>query len=124
MTKELRKGIMHRSKLKNKFNKKRTNENWENYKTQRNFCVNLPRKTKREYFQQLNLKKVSDNRTFWRTIKPCFTNKGLSTNKLMLKEGNQLVSNEKDLANIMNGYFINITKELNLKKDWENSQDA
>ena len=29
MTKELRKAIMHRSKLKNKYNKNRTDDNWK-----------------------------------------------------------------------------------------------
>ena len=32
MTKAPRKAIMHRSKLKNIYNKKRTNDNWANYK--------------------------------------------------------------------------------------------
>ena len=56
MTKTLRKAIMHRSKLKNIYNKKRTNDNWANYKKQRNFCVNLLRKTKTDYFQNLNIR--------------------------------------------------------------------
>ena len=34
MTKELRKAIMLRSRLKNIFNKHRSNENWKNYKMQ------------------------------------------------------------------------------------------
>ena len=46
MTKTLRKSIMHRSKLKNIYNKKWTNDNWANYKKQRDFCVNLMHKTK------------------------------------------------------------------------------
>ena len=32
MTKTLKKAIMHRSKLKNIYNKKRTNDNWADYK--------------------------------------------------------------------------------------------
>ena len=32
MTKSLRKAIMLRSRLKNNFNKKRSDENWDNYK--------------------------------------------------------------------------------------------
>ena len=46
MTKSLRKAIMLRSRLKNNFNKKRSDENWHNYKKQRNFCVKLLRQTK------------------------------------------------------------------------------
>ena len=46
MIKQLRKAIMRRSRLKNIYNKTRSPENWDNYKKQRNFCVDLLRKTK------------------------------------------------------------------------------
>ena len=93
MSKALRKAIMHRSKLK-KHNKYRTENIWANYKKQRNLCVNLLRKTKTEYFQKLNVKDLSDNRKFWKTIKPFFSNKGLNSNKLMLKENRRLITKE------------------------------
>ena len=121
MSKALRKAIMHRSKLKNIYNNYRTEDNWANYKKQRNFCVNLLRKTKTEYFQKLNVKDLSDNRKFWKTIKPFFSNKGLNSNKLMLKENNRLITEEKELATVMNTFFVNITKSLDLKKDDDSS---
>ena len=31
-------------------------------------------------------------------------------------EENNIISDEKEIANIMNNYFINVTKTLNLKK--------
>ena len=117
MSKVLRKATMHRSKLKNIYNKKMDRVNWENYKKQRNFCVTLLRRTKKEYFQNLNVKDLSDNKTFWKTIKPYFSNKGLNSNKMLLKEKGELVSDEKQLASIMNKFFINITKSLKLKED-------
>ena len=48
MTKQLRKAIMHRSRFKNVFNKNRTPKIWDSYKKQRDFCVNLLRKTKKK----------------------------------------------------------------------------
>ena len=117
MSKALRKAIMHRSKLKSIYNKKRTDVNWANYKKQRNFCVTLLRRTKKEYFQNLNVKDLSDNKKFWKIIKPYFSNKGLNSNKMLLKEKGELVSDEKQLASIMNKFFINITKSLKLKED-------
>ena len=39
--KQLRKAIIHRSRLKSVFNKNRTSKTWDNYKKQRNFCVKL-----------------------------------------------------------------------------------
>ena len=86
MSKALRKAIMHRSKLKNIYNKKRADVNWTNYKRQRNFCVTLLRSTKKEYFQNLNVKDLSDNKKFWKAIKPYFSNKGLIQIKCYLRK--------------------------------------
>ena len=115
MMKNLRKVIMHRSKLKNLFNKCRTHENWCNYKIQRNYCVSLLRKTKQQYFKNLNLNDVTGNKTFWRTIKPYFNEKGSGSDKIALYGNESVLTNEKEIANTMNNYFINITKHLNLK---------
>ena len=84
-------------------------------KKQRNFCINQLRKTKKDYFQNLNIRNLSDNRKFWKAIKPYFSNKRLNSKNFSLKKGN-LVSNEKQLATITNSFFINITKGLKLKK--------
>ena len=43
----LSKAFMHRSKLKNNYNKDPTDINKSMYKKQRNFCVNLLRKEKK-----------------------------------------------------------------------------
>ena len=65
MYKALRKTVMHRLKLKNVYDKYRSEDNLANYKKQINFCVKLLRKTKTEYFQKLNVKAQSD---FWLSI--------------------------------------------------------
>ena len=70
MTKTLRKAILIRSRLKNRFHKTRSDENWLLYKTQRNLCTKLLRKTKKYYFSKLNSKLVLGSKNFWRTIKP------------------------------------------------------
>ena len=62
MTKALRKAIMTRSRLKNIYNKKRSYDNWDKYKKQRNFCVKLLRKTKQDYFNNIDIKSASDTK--------------------------------------------------------------
>ena len=57
-------------------------------------------KLKQNTLKNLNLKDLSDNRNFWKTIKPYFSNKGLNSNKLLLKEKGNLVSDEKELVTI------------------------
>ena len=60
-----------------------------------NFCLNLLRKTKNDYFQNFNIRDWMDNKMFWKTIKLYFSKKGLNSNKFFLKEKGNLVSNEK-----------------------------
>ena len=115
MTKSLRKAIMLKSRLKNNSNKQRSDENWDNYKKRKNFCAKLLRQTKEKYFSDINVKSVSDNKKFWKTIKPFFSNKGLNTNNMMLVEDNEIVREEEIIANVMNNYFTNITTHLKLK---------
>ena len=77
MTKDLRAAIIQRSKLRQKSLKQRTNDSKHLYDRQRNLCVRLLRKTKRDYFKQLNKKVISDNSKFWQTISPLFSEKVL-----------------------------------------------
>ena len=101
----------YRSKLKNIFHKTRAKKDWNNYKKQRNFCVSLLRSTKKGYFQKLNIKDLTDKNKFWKTIKPFFRNKGLNSNKLMLRV-KDVVADEKALATLMNNYFVNVKADL------------
>ena len=96
MTKNLRKEIMKRSKLKNNFNKNRNHENWCKYKTQRNYCVNLLRKSKKQYFSNINISDVTDSKSFWKSVKPDFSNKGLNSNKITLVENDAIITNDSN----------------------------
>ena len=73
MNKNLKKEIMNRSRLKNKFLKHSSEENRLAYNKQRNLCTSILRKEKRNYFETLDTSKVTDNKTFWKTIKPMFS---------------------------------------------------
>ena len=61
----------------------------------------------KEILNNINVKKdLPDNRNFWKAIKPCFSNKGLNSNKTLLKEKGNLISDEKELATIMTTFFL------------------
>ena len=123
MNRELKKSIMLRSRLKNKLNKHKSLINLLNYKKQRNFCEKLLRKRKKEYFSNLDLKKLKDNISFWKTIKPFFSDKGYNTNNIILKENHKIVTNETQISNIMNDYFVNISSNLNINPDKINPKE-
>ena len=75
ITKALRKEIMHRSRLRNKFLRDRTKESKVAYNKQQNICVSLLRKSKRDYFANLDTKIMKGNRKFWKTVNPLFSGK-------------------------------------------------
>ena len=83
MNKTLSKAIMQRSKLRNIFLKNRTEENRNNYAKQTNLCVTLLRKSKREFYGNLNEKKLCDNKKFWGVFKPVLSNKVVSNEKML-----------------------------------------
>ena len=111
MNKQLRKLIMNRSRYNNIYFKNKTADNWENYRLIRNQCVKLVKKVKREYYENRNLKFLKDNRTFWKTIKPFMTNKGNNNEKIILIENDEIVSENTEVAEIMNKHFVIIVKE-------------
>ena len=49
---------------------------------------------------------LSENKKFWETVKPYFSNKRLNSNKMLLKEKGKLISDEKQLASIMSKFSI------------------
>ena len=76
MTKQLCKTIMnHSSFSSNIFRKSRTPKTCDSYIKQSNFCVNLLRKIKQEYFENINVKNINDNKKFQKTIKPSLATK-------------------------------------------------
>ena len=104
----IRKEIMGTSKLGSKFNRSRNHENWCNFKFQRNYYVNLLRKTKK---RNLSVKNVMENQTFWKTIKPYFSDKAPNSRRISLLENDSILTDGKDIAKTMNNFFINITKQ-------------
>ena len=75
MDKELNQAIMVRSKIRNKFLKLKTEENRLAYAKHRNYCVKLLQEKKRQYFKNLNLSSITNNKLFWKTVSPLFTEK-------------------------------------------------
>ena len=89
MTKKLHKEVMTRSRLLNKYNKNRTYENWSNYKKQRNICKNIVKKTKADYFNNIDIKNTIDNKRFSTAMKPFLTDKSKTCNNIILNENNK-----------------------------------
>ena len=75
MSKNLVNTHRKRTRLRNKFLKNRTETNRVCNNKQRNFYVSLLRKTKKDYYGNLNKRDLIDNKRFWKTVKPLFSDK-------------------------------------------------
>ena len=64
---------------------------------------------------KLNVKDLAGNKLFWKNAKPYFSNKSSNSTKVTLLEKDMIITDEKQIANIMNEHFVSITKKLSLK---------
>ena len=91
MMKKLPTEVMARPRLRNKWNKNRTYENWSNYKMQHNICMTILKKTKTGYFSNVDIKNITYNKRFWTTVKPFFTDQSKTCNNIILNENDKAI---------------------------------
>ena len=47
------------------------------------------KKERKNYYNNIDIKDITDTKKFWGTIKPFLTDKGMSKNRISLIEGNK-----------------------------------
>ena len=113
INKQLRKEVYGRSLLRNKFNRKPKKLNWEMYKKQRNKCVKLRKRSIKTYIENITKSGVMSNKTFWRTVRPFLTNKGiLIDDEISLIHNGKIIDDEKQVAERLNHAYINILEQI------------
>ena len=127
---------MKRTRLRNKFFKTQNEIDRENYNRQRNFCVSLIRKEKKDFYSNIKNSDIIDNKKFWKTVKPLFTDKVTIKSKITLIEKDiiaeengedkvmeEVITDDIKVSEVFNDYFLNIvpnlniTTEINIDKD-------
>ena len=93
-----------------KFLRKKTEEIRKLYVKQRNKWVSLLEKAKKQYYQHLDEKNVTDNKKFWKTVKPLLSDKPVSTEKINLTENEKLLTSQSDTAETLN-FLSNVAKK-------------
>ena len=116
MNKTLSKAFMYRAKLKGKFNKNPSEVNHTMYKRQRNYCSNLLKRVKKDYYNNLNMSIFKDNKTFWANIRPLFSDKMKGRcNEIILIENNEVISETNIVADKLNNHFLDSVKKLRIE---------
>ena len=70
------------------------------YTKQRNYCVSLLRKTKKASYENLDERKVSDNKLWkkvWKKLKPSLSEKFNARERIRLSENDKTAKTEKQL---------------------------
>ena len=116
VTKAMRKAIMKRSELATKYRRSPTDENLRTWKKHKNFCSNLYKRERRNYYESLDMKKLTDNQKFWNTVKPIFSNKAKGSSHISLIENDKLLTAEEDVTETLNKHFVESVKNL-VEKD-------
>ena len=95
-----------------------SNRTEQNKPKQRNYCVSLLKKSKKKYFANLNEKDILDNKLFWKTIKPSFSDKIMTRNRRNLKksEKEEKIKTELETEKVLNEFFSNIVINLEISK--------
>ena len=88
---------MKRTRLRNKFLNSKKDIDRREYNKQSNLCVSLIRRKTKDFYSKLNTRDINDNRTFWKTVKPLFTDKILVKSKITLVE-KKVISGEENVT--------------------------
>ena len=96
--------------------KEKTEGNRRNHNKQRNYYVTLLRQAKKEYYVSLDEKHVTDNKMFWKTVKPFLSDKMVNSPKITLVENKEIINNDKKIAKTFKTFFINIVSILRIPR--------
>ena len=66
------------------------------------------------FFNSLNSSVISDNRKFWKTVKPLFSNKGNYGNKIKLVENEEIIDDDTKVAEELNNFFKTAVASLDI----------
>ena len=70
---------------------------------------------KKTLFANLDSNNFIDNRKFWQTMKPLFSNSGKGSRRITLAEKDEILSDDKTIAEKFNEYFVDAVSSLELK---------
>ena len=116
MNKVLKKEIMKRTRLWNiyYFNGRNPSDH-DAYRKQRNLVTKLNKRIKRQHFKSAIQYAKGRPKDFWSFCKPFMSDKGFSDTRIVLNNPDgSIIQDKREISDIFNDYFNNITKPLNL----------
>ncbi|MEO0684268.1 MAG: hypothetical protein AAFY76_04240 [Cyanobacteria bacterium J06649_11] len=123
MNKCLKKAIMKRTRLWNKYCKSKSSTDLDAYRVQRNLITKMNKKAKYDHFSRTIEAFKNDSKAFWKSCKPFFSSSSPNETQFSLNHNGQIIQNSSEIANILNVHYSEVTKRLNLR-DWNPSHNS
>mgnify|MGYP001794851315 FL=1 len=99
--------------MKKTTSKKKTESTLKKYKKHKNYCRRLYKKECKFIFDNLHPEFVTDNKLFWKTIKPFISNKINNVSNIKLSENDKIIHNDH-VAENMNLFFKSVLSSLDI----------
>ena len=86
-------------------------------------------KNKNKLLWKFKCEDLTDNKKFWKTVKPFLSDNSKTSDKIHFNENGELLNSESETAEVLNNFFSNIVKRLkipeyeNLDRNFENVED-
>ena len=112
-TSDIAQEIKVRDKLLKKARKSQIDNDWMHYRQAKNKVTELIRKTKQSYFKNKVAENRKNPRKLWNLIK-CLTkdNAESKTGVSQLKDGDVVISDKREIAEMLNLFFVKQPEEL------------
>ena len=116
MTKELKQAMYKRNMMRNKFYKYKTSHYHVIYKETRNKVNSIKRQLISSYLKERCHTGVR-NQKFWPTMKPFFSKSSIIGDDIILKEADNLITDENELCETFNTFFAQIGNDIGIPEN-------
>ena len=111
MTKRLKKAILIRNQMRNKFFKYRTDYYLAQYRKHRNAVTLIKREEIKAYFTE-KCKGSTKNKDFWKAVKPIFSKTKTKSENIPLKHNGEIITDCSKVCEIFNTFFSQIGMDI------------
>ena len=111
MTKRLKKAILIRNQMRNKFFKYRTDYYLAQYRKHRNAVTLIKREEIKAYFTE-KCKGSTKNKDFWKAVKPIFSKTKTKSENIPLKHNGEIITDCSKVCEIFNTFFSQIGLDI------------
>ena len=105
---------MNRTRLRNTFLRSRSTEDRSAYNQQRNFYLSLIRKAKKDYYKNLDERRLLTINLSGELLKPLLSDKNSPFSKITLLENELLLNDDEKISSTLNDLFSNVVSNFNM----------